>query len=217
YAIGEVPPRVSRKFKKASPSKKESELVSSSESLLWKQSQKEKVDVAHGKGIELLSEVALSRKAQMKEAPSVEKIKPTVTSEGTSDKPGVPDVTKDDSTESEVESWGNDEDDNNDENDSQDTNENESDSESDQHEKEEEVKEDDEEEDEFVHTPFHTNDKDDANLVSKSDDEVKGDEEKGIDDTTNHFKDDVGVRVNELTQTDKEVVQDEETDAEMID
>ncbi|GKD39290.1 hypothetical protein Tco_1259497 [Tanacetum coccineum] len=145
YAIGEVPPRVSRKFKKASPSKKESELVpgdeepvSSSESLLWKQSQKEKVDVAHGKGIELLSEVALSKKAQMKEArmkslrdfhkthpsgsgtvaekpPSVEKITPTVTSEGTGDKPGVPNVTNDDSSENKSESWGNDEDDSNNE------------------------------------------------------------------------------------------------------
>ncbi|GJW78012.1 hypothetical protein Tco_0139694 [Tanacetum coccineum] len=44
---------------------------------------------------------------------SVEKITPTVTSEGTGDKPGVPDVTEDDSTESEFGSWGNDEDDNN--------------------------------------------------------------------------------------------------------
>ncbi|GKA60800.1 hypothetical protein Tco_0760207, partial [Tanacetum coccineum] len=38
--------------------------------------------------------------------PSVEKITPTVTSEGTGHKPGVPDVTEDDSTESESESWG---------------------------------------------------------------------------------------------------------------
>ncbi|GJZ62150.1 hypothetical protein Tco_0618287 [Tanacetum coccineum] len=45
--------------------------------------------------------------------PSVEKITPTIQSEGTGDKPGVPDVIKDDSTESESESWGNDEDDNN--------------------------------------------------------------------------------------------------------
>ncbi|GJY72223.1 hypothetical protein Tco_0475926 [Tanacetum coccineum] len=40
---------------------------------------------------------------------SVEKITPTVTSEGTGDKPGVPDVTEDDSTESESESWEQDE------------------------------------------------------------------------------------------------------------
>nr|GEX87143.1 hypothetical protein [Tanacetum cinerariifolium] len=84
---------------------------------------KEKVDVARGKGIDLLSEVALTEEAQMKEVrkkslrdfhkshpsgsgsvaekpPSVEKIIPSVTSEGTGDKPGVPDVTKDESTES---------------------------------------------------------------------------------------------------------------------
>ncbi|GJT29436.1 hypothetical protein Tco_0909711 [Tanacetum coccineum] len=163
YATGEVPPKVARKFKKASPSKKESELVPGDEEPVKKlqrlktptkksaskpttgiiireppvetkskRKEKEKVDVAHGKGIELLSEVALSEKAQMKEArkkslrdfhkthpsgsgmvaekpPSVEKITPTVTSEGTGDKPGVPDVTNDDSSESESESWANDE------------------------------------------------------------------------------------------------------------
>ncbi|GJT90258.1 hypothetical protein Tco_1079103 [Tanacetum coccineum] len=160
YATGEVPPKVARKFKKASPSKKESELVPGDEEPVKKgkrlktpakksaskpatgivireppvetkskRKEKEKVDVAHGKGIELLSEVALSEKAQMKEVrkkslrdfhkthpsgsgtvaekpPSVEKITPTVTSEGTGDKPGVPDVTNDDSSESESESWG---------------------------------------------------------------------------------------------------------------
>nr|GEX36643.1 hypothetical protein [Tanacetum cinerariifolium] len=80
------------------------------------------MDVAHGKGIDLLSEVALTKEAQMKEVtkkslrdfhkshprgsgsvaekpPSVEKITPPVTSEGTGDKPGVPDVTKYESTE----------------------------------------------------------------------------------------------------------------------
>ncbi|GJV40705.1 hypothetical protein Tco_1419145 [Tanacetum coccineum] len=51
-----------------------------------------------------------------KNPPRVEKITPTVTSViGTGDKPGVPDVTKDDSTESGSESWGNDDDDNNNE------------------------------------------------------------------------------------------------------
>ncbi|GJU55694.1 hypothetical protein Tco_1229408 [Tanacetum coccineum] len=164
---GEVPPKVARKFKKASPSKKESELVPRDEEPVKKgkrlktpakksasktatcivirephvetkskRKEKEKVDVAHGKGIDLLSEVALSKKAQMKEArkkslrdfhkthpsgsgtvvekpPSVEKITPTITSEGTGDKPGVPDVTNDDSSERESKSWGNDEDDSN--------------------------------------------------------------------------------------------------------
>ncbi|GJR36759.1 hypothetical protein Tco_1212443 [Tanacetum coccineum] len=174
YATGGVPPKVARKFKKASPSKKESELVLGDEEPIKKgkrlktpakksaskpatsivirehpvetkskRKEKDKVDVAHGKGIEMLSEVALSEKAQMKEVrkkslkyfhmtylsgsgtvaekpPSVEKITPTVTSEGTGDKPGVPDVTNDDSSESESESWGNDEDDSNNEQESSD-------------------------------------------------------------------------------------------------
>ncbi|GKC92389.1 hypothetical protein Tco_1157831, partial [Tanacetum coccineum] len=47
--------------------------------------------------------------------PSVEKITPTVTSEGIGDKPGVPCVTENDSTKSESESWRNDKDDSNNE------------------------------------------------------------------------------------------------------
>ncbi|GKA55208.1 hypothetical protein Tco_0754157, partial [Tanacetum coccineum] len=94
--------------------------------------EKEKVDVVRGKGIELLSEVSLTEKTLLKEVrkkslrdfhnthpsgsgtcaekpPSVEKITPTITSEGTGDKPGVPDVTEDNSTESEFKSWEQDE------------------------------------------------------------------------------------------------------------
>ncbi|GKF68394.1 hypothetical protein Tco_0198073, partial [Tanacetum coccineum] len=94
-------------------------------------SKKEKVDVARGKGIELLSDVALTEEAQYdevrkkrlrefhkthpsgsgivtKSTPSAAKIKPSVTkstpNEGTGVKPGVPDVTEEESSESEVES-----------------------------------------------------------------------------------------------------------------
>nr|GEW57068.1 integrase, catalytic region, zinc finger, CCHC-type, peptidase aspartic, catalytic [Tanacetum cinerariifolium] len=101
-----------------------------------------------------------------KTAPSVAKIKPSVTNEETGVKPGVLDVTEEESSESEEESWGNDEDDSNkeqdsrnegsdEENDSDDdntqsnsekgsdseheTDENESNSESDQEENEEEI------------------------------------------------------------------------------
>nr|GFA58268.1 hypothetical protein [Tanacetum cinerariifolium] len=107
---------------------------------------------------------------------------------------GVPDATKDDSTESETEPWGNDEDDINDENDSeskgndkenksdddktpfdnengsdseQDMNGSESDYEYNEQVNEEEVKDDDEEEDEVVHTPSNFDDEDDANLESR--------------------------------------------------
>ncbi|GJZ21890.1 hypothetical protein Tco_0558929 [Tanacetum coccineum] len=142
---GAVPPKIARKFKKSSPSKKDSDLVpvdkehvqkgkrvkrSAKKSsttpaagiviretpVKTKSTGKEKVDVLHGKGIDLLSEVALAKKAQLKELrkkslrdfhkthpsgsctvakkpPSVKKITPSVTSEGTGDKPGVPDVT----------------------------------------------------------------------------------------------------------------------------
>ncbi|GKC96823.1 hypothetical protein Tco_1162265, partial [Tanacetum coccineum] len=186
--------------------------------------EKEKVDVTHGKGIKLLSEVALTEEAHMKEVrkkslrdfhkthpsgsgtvakkpPSVDKITPTVTSEGTGDKPGVPDVTEDDSTESESESWGNNEDDSNNDQDSSNEDgeqENESEEQVSDSEQEDESDDDDQEEEEFVHTLSPTDDKDDDNLESKSNDVIKSDEEKGMDDT-------------------KEVVQGEGVDVEMHD
>nr|GEZ33846.1 hypothetical protein [Tanacetum cinerariifolium] len=102
---------------------------------------KEKVDVTRGKGIKLLSQVALTEEAQFEEvrkksmrdfhkthlsgsgtvtktAPSIAKIKPSITNEGTGIKPGVLDVTDEESYESEAESWGNDKDDINNEQDS---------------------------------------------------------------------------------------------------
>nr|GFD21075.1 hypothetical protein [Tanacetum cinerariifolium] len=113
YAPGTIPPKVARKFKKASPSKKDSMLVPADVEPVQKGKRvkrKEKVDVARGKGIDLLFEVALTEEAQMKEVrkkslrdfykshpsgsgsvaekpPSVEKITPPVTSKGTGDKP----------------------------------------------------------------------------------------------------------------------------------
>ncbi|GJZ69323.1 hypothetical protein Tco_0632873 [Tanacetum coccineum] len=154
-----------------------------------KSKEKEKVDVSRGKGIELLSEVALTEEAQMKEVrkkslrdfykthpsgsgivakkpQSVDKITPTITSEGTSDKPGVPDVTEDDSTESSEQ-------------------ENKSEEQESDSEQEEESEDDDQEGKEFVHTP--TDDKDDDYLESESYDVIKSDEEKGMDDTTYQF------------------------------
>ncbi|GJZ42181.1 hypothetical protein Tco_0589067 [Tanacetum coccineum] len=98
YATGVVPPKMAQKFKKASPSKKDSDLVPVDEEPVQKgkrvkrpakksttkpaagvvireapvetkskSKEKEKVDVTRGKGIELLSEVALTEEAQMKE------------------------------------------------------------------------------------------------------------------------------------------------------
>ncbi|GKE57646.1 hypothetical protein Tco_1496831, partial [Tanacetum coccineum] len=199
YATGEVPPKVARKFKKASPSKKESKLVPGDEEPVKKGKrlktpakksafkpttcivireppmetkskikEKEKVDVAHGKGIELLSEVALSEKAQMKEVkkkpPSVEKITPT----------------------------GNDEDDNN--------NEQELSNESSKQENESEEQESDSKQDgESV-----DDDQDEEEFDQEKeyeDDEMKSDEEQGIDDTINQFDDDADARLEEPTET----------------
>ncbi|GKB66818.1 hypothetical protein Tco_0928230, partial [Tanacetum coccineum] len=244
YATGPVPPKIARKFKKSSPSKKDSVIIREAPvETRSKSKEKEKVDVTRGKGIELLSEVALTEEAQMKEVrnkslryfhkthpsglgmvsekpPSVDKITPTVTSKGTSDKLGVLDVTEDNSTESESESWGNDEDDIN--NDDQDSSNGDSEQENESEEQvsdleQEEESEDDDQEEEFVHTPSPTDDKDDENLESESDEVIKSDEEKGLDDTDYQFDDDVDARLKEPTQNDKEVVQGEGVDADMID
>ncbi|GJU06085.1 hypothetical protein Tco_1122515 [Tanacetum coccineum] len=202
YATGTMPPKVVRKFKKASPSKKDSVPVQADEEPVQKgkrvkraakkpsatpaagivireptvetkskRKEMEKVDVAHGKGIGLLFDVALTEEAQMKEVrkkslrdfhkthpsgsgtvaedpPRVAKITPIVTSKGTGEKPGA-DVTKDDSSEIESESW----------------------------EQEEESNDDNQEEEEF-----------DQENESEYD-EMKSDEEQGMDDTTNQFDD----------------------------
>ncbi|GJV54234.1 hypothetical protein Tco_1449975 [Tanacetum coccineum] len=257
-----IPPKIARKFKKASPTKKDNYLVpvdkehvtkcirikrsinkSSTKPTTgiiikeppvktkFKGKEKEKVDVAHGKGIELLSKVALTEKAQLKEVrkkslrefhkthpsgsgtgakkpPSVRKITPTITSEGTGDKPGVPDVTEDDFTESESESWGNDENDSNNEQEASDEGsgqENESEEQESDSEQDEESDDDNQEEEEV----------DQEN--ESEDDEIESDEDKGMDDTTDQFDDDVDTRLEEPTQTGKEVVQGEGADVEMID
>ncbi|GJU08178.1 hypothetical protein Tco_1124608 [Tanacetum coccineum] len=178
-----------------------------------KSKEKEKVDVTRGKGIEFLSEVALTEEAQMTEvrkkslrdfhkthpsgsgtvaekAQSVDKITPTITSEGTDDS----------NNEQESSNEGSEQ-------------ENESDEQESDSEQEEEYEDDDQEDEEFVHTP--NDDKDDDNQESESDDVIKSDEEKGMDDTTYQFDDDVDARLKEPTQTVKEVVQCEGVDTEM--
>ncbi|GKE20293.1 hypothetical protein Tco_1431805 [Tanacetum coccineum] len=158
---------------------------------------KEKVDVARGKVIDLLSEVALTEDAQFEEVRrksmwdfykthpsgsgtvtktvlSASKIKSFVTNEGTGVKPGVPDVTEEESSEK-------DEDD------------------------------EKEEEDELVKSP--SNDSDDE---AKMTDKAKGDEDEEIDYTTSQLYDDVDIRLNKLVDTDEGVIQKEGTDAEKI-
>ncbi|GJS66497.1 hypothetical protein Tco_0681061, partial [Tanacetum coccineum] len=80
---------------------------------------KEKMTIEKCKGIDLLSEVALTEEAQYEEArkKSLRDFHKTHP-KWFCVKPGVPDVTEEESFESEAESWGNDEDDNNNEQDS---------------------------------------------------------------------------------------------------
>nr|GEU73940.1 hypothetical protein [Tanacetum cinerariifolium] len=156
-----------------------------------KSKRKEKVDVTRSRGIELLYELALTKEAQMKEVrkkslrdlhklhpsgsgtvaekpPRVDKITFPVISEGTGDKPRVPDVTKDESTKSESESWGNNEDDGNDENDSKNEG------------NDDENKSDDDK------TPFDS--EKDSDFTQDTDGSNK---DRGMDDTTNQLSDDV--------------------------
>ncbi|GJY02219.1 hypothetical protein Tco_0360371 [Tanacetum coccineum] len=187
FAIGAVPPKAARKFKKASPSKKDNVPIPEDEEPVKKgkrlkttakksaykpatgivireptvetkskRKKKEKVDVAHGKGIELLSD-------------------------------------------------GNDKDDSNEEHISSDEGseeENESDKQASDSEQEEESEDDDQEEN-----------KDDDDLELESNDKIEGDEER--DDTTDQFNDDADARLEEPTETATGIVQGEGTDAEM--
>nr|GEY58164.1 hypothetical protein [Tanacetum cinerariifolium] len=175
---------------------------------------KEKMSVKKCKGIDLLSEVALTEEVQYEEvhqkslrdfhnthpsgsgtvtkfAPSAAKIKPYVTNEGTGVKPWVPDVTEEESTESEAESCGRDEDDNNNDHDSRKKN-------------EEEIKDDEEEEeDEFVKTSSNDSDDEDETKIK---DKAEGDEDEGMDYTTNQFDDDVDLRTNEPVTIDEGLI-----------
>ncbi|GJS84704.1 hypothetical protein Tco_0751245 [Tanacetum coccineum] len=181
---------------------------------------KEKMTVEKHKGIDLLFKVALIEEAR---------------NEGTSVKPGFSDVTEEESTESEAESWGRDEDDNNNDHDSRsegsdqerdsgddntqsdsknesnsehETDENESGSESDQEENEEEDETDEEENnDEFVKTPSNDTDDEDETKIK---DKAEGDEDEGTDYATNQFDDDVDLRVNEPVTTNEGFIQKED-------
>ncbi|GKB88186.1 hypothetical protein Tco_0960458 [Tanacetum coccineum] len=145
YASGAIPSKVARKIKKASPSKKDSDIVPIDEEPVTKGKRvKRSVKNSSTKPTTCIVireppvETKSKRKEEMKEVrkkslrdfhkthpsgsgtvaekpPRVDKITPTIISEGTGDKPGVPVMTNDDSSESEYESWGNDENDSNDE------------------------------------------------------------------------------------------------------
>ncbi|GJW28919.1 putative ribonuclease H-like domain-containing protein [Tanacetum coccineum] len=182
---------------------------------------KEKMTIEKRKGIDLLSEVALTEEAQYEEArkkslmdfykthPSgsgtVTKIAPN---EGIGVKSGVLDVTEEESSESESKSWGNDEDNRSDY--EHETDENEMNSESDHQENEEEDEE--EEEDEFVKTSSNDSDDEDEAKIT---DKAKSNEDEEMEYTTTQLYGDVDIRLNKLVQADDEMVQKEGTDAEL--
>ncbi|GJT32288.1 hypothetical protein Tco_0922707 [Tanacetum coccineum] len=260
FATGATPPKKARKFKKPAspqlsivpvspeeptrkskrvkrPAKKSTKaptggVVIRETPEMFLSKKKEKMIVENRKGIDLLSKVALTKAT---------KIKPSVTNEGTDVKPGVPDVTEEESTKSEAESWGNDEDDSNndnnsesddsdEENDSDDkntqsdsekgsdseheTDENESGSEFDQEENEEAIGDDEEEEeDELVKTSSNDSHGEDETKIT---DKAKGDDDEEMDYTTSQLYDDVDIRLNKPVQAGDETVQKEGTNVEMI-
>ncbi|GJZ84705.1 hypothetical protein Tco_0650044 [Tanacetum coccineum] len=174
---------------------------------------KEKVDVTRGKRIELLSKVALAKDTQFEEVrrksmrdfhkthpssfgtitkttPSAAKIKPSITNEGTSVIPGVPDVTEEESSENSDQKNDSDDDktqsDNeNESNSKHETDENESGSESDQEENKEDIGDDEDE--------------------TKITDKAEGDEDKEMDYNISQLYDDVDIRLIEPVDTDKRV------------
>ncbi|GJT45150.1 hypothetical protein Tco_0953865 [Tanacetum coccineum] len=127
------------------------------------------------KGIELLSDATLIEDAQLKKAlkKSRQEIQKLQASGSR-----VPDVSKEESTESEAESWGRDEDESNNDHDSS------SEGSDQENDSDEEEIEDDE---------------DEINEESK----VEDDEDKGMDYTTNQFDDDVDVRLNNPVHADE--------------
>nr|GEW96005.1 hypothetical protein [Tanacetum cinerariifolium] len=163
---------------------------------------KKKMIVDKCKGIHLLSEVALTEEAY------AAKVKPFVTNEGTGVKPRVPDVNEEESTKSEVESWGKDEDDSN----------NKQDSRSEGSDQERDSGDDntlsDSEKGSYFEHETDENESDDED-ETKINDKAEGDEDKGMDYTTNQFHDDVDLRINEPVTTDEGFIQKEGTDDEM--
>nr|GEV83498.1 hypothetical protein [Tanacetum cinerariifolium] len=213
YATGVSPPKRERKFKKhasfklsnvpASPDEptkkskrvkrpaKESSDAPTAGFVIRKtpmkslSKMKKKMTVKKRKGIDFLSEVALTEEAQSERSDQ----------ERDSD---------DDKAQSDIKKGSDSK---------HETDENESGSESDQEENEEEDETNKEEKnDEFVRTMSNDTDDDDETKIK---DKAKGDEDEVMDYTTNQFDDDVNVSLNEPVDTDEGFIQKEGTDAEM--
>nr|GEW18145.1 retrovirus-related Pol polyprotein from transposon TNT 1-94 [Tanacetum cinerariifolium] len=92
--LGATPPKIARKFKKTSPSKKELNL-----NLVYVDEEPKYYEEVHKKSLRDFHKTHPSGSGTVtKIAPSAAKNKPSVTNEGTGVKPGVPDVIKEESS-----------------------------------------------------------------------------------------------------------------------
>ncbi|GJT81762.1 hypothetical protein Tco_1056104 [Tanacetum coccineum] len=202
FASGATPPKKARKFKKPASPKLTTVPVSTEEPTgkskrVKRPAKKTTKAPARGVVIRETPEIPVSKKKEKvdvtrvtKTALSATKIKPSVTSEGTSVKPGVLNVTEEESSENNE----------NESNFKHETDENKSGSESDQDENEEDEDDEEEVKDELVKTP--SNDFDDEN-ETKFTDKAEGDVDEEMDYTTSQLYDDVDIRLNELVDSDK--------------
>nr|GEV40927.1 retrovirus-related Pol polyprotein from transposon TNT 1-94 [Tanacetum cinerariifolium] len=172
---------------------------------------KEKVDVTRGKGIELLSQVALTKDAQFEEVQKKSmrdfyKTHPSRFGTVTKTTPSVaktkPSVTNDSNNEQDSSGEDSDQENDSDDDKNQSDNKNESDSEHETDENDPDL--------EFDH---EENEEDEDDDEAKITDKAKGNEDEEMDYATSQLYDDVDIRLNEPDDTDKGFVQEEGTDA----
>ncbi|GKD62495.1 hypothetical protein Tco_1300004 [Tanacetum coccineum] len=162
---------------------------------------KEKVDVTRGKGIELLSQVALTEVAQFEEGNDKDD------SNNEQDLNGKETDQVNDSDDNKTQS-----DDENELDSDHETKENESSSESDQEEDEDDEDDEEEVKGDLVKTSSNDSDDEDETKIA---DKAEGNEDEEMDYTTSQLYDDVDIRLNEPVDTDKWFVQEEGTNAAM--
>ncbi|GJV59363.1 hypothetical protein Tco_1465463 [Tanacetum coccineum] len=193
FATGATPPKIARKFKKASPSKKDLNLnlvPMDEEPKSAKKKDPAKKTTRKQTSRVVIRDTPVESSFKRKEKGKDED-----------------DINNEQDFRSEGSDQERDSDDDNTQFDSKkrsdpehETDENESDSDSDQEENEEEIGDDEEEEeDEFVRTP--SNDSDDETKIS---DKAKGDEDEEMDYTTSQLYNDVDIRLNKPVQANDE-------------
>ncbi|GJU47565.1 retrovirus-related pol polyprotein from transposon TNT 1-94 [Tanacetum coccineum] len=244
FATGATPPKKARKFKKPASPKLTTVPVSTEEPTgkskrvkrpakkstkapargvviretpeMPLSKKKEKVDVTRGKGIELLSQVALTEDAQFEEVQEeYEGLLQDSSKWGNDedDSNNKQDSSGEDSDQENVSDDDKTKSENDNESDSEhETDENESDSESDHEENKEDEDDEEEVKDELVKTPSNDSDDEDETKIT---DKAEGDEDEEMDYTTSQLYDDVDIRLNEPVDTVKGFIQDEGTDAAM--